>query len=545
MIGLIDAACRFDEARGIKFETFAERRVRGAMIDALRRDAWPRGVRRQRRELEAAREQLRRELGAEPSLADLAARVGSDEARLGRTIVRINTIESTSPLSAGDNVDGASLPPALVPSEPQSPDRAYEEQEVRDRIRAAIASLPPRERKVIGLYYYGEATMKQIGAEIGVNESRVSQLHARAVQRLRKALGAECSAAGRDQPGGAVVSARCAGFAWRRPTAAAPASCCSTDAAGGHKPVAPRRRAVTPRARRSPRRAEPAHAASARADHAEAGLRMQRTLLLAVSASPAKAGPSSHGTTTASRRHSKQILQPERLREPAAAGVLEEPLRVGTRDISGHEQNAPRHRGVRYFELAVERGAVEPRHLQVADDQIVGPLASGVPALPHRRSARSTTKPASRERVGDGRAKRGFVLDHQHRLRRRRRRCVSVRSAVGEHRLERARLRPAAPRRTTRHGPAPTSRDAAAVLLDDGVGDGQTETGAFADIFGREKRIEDLRLHILRHARAVVIDFENHGIAIDVVPGAEDSVPRPLAPSIACSALMIRFSSTC
>ncbi len=193
MLGLIDAACRFDEARGIKFETFAERRVRGAMIDALRRDAWPRGVRRQRRELEAAREQLRRELGAEPSLADLAARVGSDEARLGRTIVRINTIESTSPLSAGDNVDGASLPPALVPSEPQPPDRAYEQSEVRERIRAAIATLPPRERKVIGLYYYSEATMKQIGAEIGVNESRVSQLHARAIQRLRKALGADCS----------------------------------------------------------------------------------------------------------------------------------------------------------------------------------------------------------------------------------------------------------------------------------------------------------------------------------------------------------------
>src|SRR5204862_6868767 len=77
MLGLIDAACRFDEERGIKFETFAEPRVRGAMIDALRRDAWPRGVRRQRREIEAAREQLRRELGAEPSLADIAARVGA------------------------------------------------------------------------------------------------------------------------------------------------------------------------------------------------------------------------------------------------------------------------------------------------------------------------------------------------------------------------------------------------------------------------------------------------------------------------------------
>jgi RNA polymerase sigma factor for flagellar operon FliA len=195
MLGLIDAACRFDEDRGIKFETFAERRVRGAMIDALRRDAWPRGVRRQRRELEAAREQLRRELGSEPSLADLAARVGSDETRLGRTIVRITTIESTSPLSAGEHVDGTCLPPALVPSEPQAPDKAYEEVEIRERVRAAIASLPARERKVIRMYYYAESTMKQIGAEIGVNESRVSQLHARAVQRLRKALGAESAEA--------------------------------------------------------------------------------------------------------------------------------------------------------------------------------------------------------------------------------------------------------------------------------------------------------------------------------------------------------------
>ena len=188
VIGLIDAANRFDEARGIKFETFAERRVRGAMIDALRKDAWPRGVRRQRRELEAAREELRRELGCEPSLADLAAKVGSDEKRLGRTIVRINAIESTSPLANNDHLDESTLPAALIPSEPERPDIAYERAETKRRVRAAIASLPPREQKVIGLYYYGEATMKQIGAEIGVNESRVSQLHARAISRLRDTL---------------------------------------------------------------------------------------------------------------------------------------------------------------------------------------------------------------------------------------------------------------------------------------------------------------------------------------------------------------------
>ena len=188
VIGLIDAAHRFDEGRGIKFETFAERRVRGAMIDALRRDAWPRGVRRVRRELEAAREQLRRELGAEPTLADLAQRVGSDVPRLERTILRINTIESTSPMANLETIDSATLPAVLVPSEPLSPHRLFEQGEMRERVRAVLDRLPPREQKIIRLYYFEEATMKQIGRAIGVNESRVSQLHARAIARLRQAL---------------------------------------------------------------------------------------------------------------------------------------------------------------------------------------------------------------------------------------------------------------------------------------------------------------------------------------------------------------------
>lgn len=188
VLGLMDAAHRYDEARGIKFETFAERRVRGAMIDALRRDAWPRGVRRVRRELEAAREQLRRELGAEPTLADLARRVGTEEAQLERTIVRISTIESTSPLANLDTMDSSTLPAVLVPSEPESPERLFEQNQTRDRIRGALAQLPPRERRILSLYYFAETTMKQIGEQIGVNESRVSQLHARAIQRLRRLL---------------------------------------------------------------------------------------------------------------------------------------------------------------------------------------------------------------------------------------------------------------------------------------------------------------------------------------------------------------------
>jgi RNA polymerase sigma factor for flagellar operon FliA len=236
VIGLIDAAHRFDDTRGIKFETFAERRIRGAMIDALRKDAWPRGVRRVRRELEAAREKLRAELGHEPSLADLAAAVGSDEKRLGKTIVRINTIESTSPYSSGDQVDDQQLPAVLMPAEPERPDAVYEQTEVRERVRNAVATLPAREQRVIALYYYGEVTMKEIGQELGVNESRVSQLHARALRRLRDALGAD------QTPAAAATTLRAAILAFQVKPVMAKASLPASDT---RVPAAAQRRATT------------------------------------------------------------------------------------------------------------------------------------------------------------------------------------------------------------------------------------------------------------------------------------------------------------
>jgi len=241
VIGLIDAAHRFDDSRGIKFETFAERRIRGAMIDALRKDAWPRGVRRVRRELEAAREKLRASLGHEPSLADLAEEIGSDEKRLGKTIVRINTIESTSPFSSAENVDESQLPAVMVPAEPERPDLQYERDEVKSRVRNAIATLPPREQRVIALYYYNEVTMKDIGAELGVNESRVSQLHARAIKRLRDALGAEIT----PMAASAALKAAFAAFEAGNPVAAvkpkmAKASLSASAADGRYDATAPK-----------------------------------------------------------------------------------------------------------------------------------------------------------------------------------------------------------------------------------------------------------------------------------------------------------------
>ncbi len=188
MIGLIDAMHRFDEGRGIRFETFAERRVRGAMIDALRKDAWPRGVRRQRRELETARESLRTSNGgAEPSIGDLAALLGTDAERLGRTILRITTIEATSAAATTDYAQ-TDLPAGCVPSAPPSPDETYRATERRQRLGRALASLDARDRQLLTLYYFRNATMKDIGSALGVNESRVSQLHARALTRLKQAL---------------------------------------------------------------------------------------------------------------------------------------------------------------------------------------------------------------------------------------------------------------------------------------------------------------------------------------------------------------------
>ena len=190
VIGLIDAAHRFDESRGIKFETFAERRVRGAMIDALRKDAWPRGVRRVRRELEAAREKLRATSVTSRRWPTSPPKVGSDEKRLGKTIVRINTIESTSPLSSADNRRVAAA----------GGDGAGRARASRRRLRAAkcATACAPRSRRCRRASAgsspsttTAKSTMKEIGAELGVNESRVSQLHARALRRLREALGAD------------------------------------------------------------------------------------------------------------------------------------------------------------------------------------------------------------------------------------------------------------------------------------------------------------------------------------------------------------------
>ncbi len=188
MIGLIDAVHRYDEGRGIRFETFAERRVRGAMIDALRRDAWPRGVRRVRRELEAAREALRATTGGEPSLADLASASGH---RRGAPRPHHRPHQHhRSDVCRRRRRQRGRQPAARL----RAVGAAVARRALRHRASAAsgcvraMARLQPRDRRLLSLYYFQDATMKQIGQALGVNESRISQLHARALTRLKDAL---------------------------------------------------------------------------------------------------------------------------------------------------------------------------------------------------------------------------------------------------------------------------------------------------------------------------------------------------------------------
>ncbi len=180
VIGLIDALSRFDESRGIKLKTFAAKRIRGAMMDGMRHDAWPRSIRKQRRRLLEAEESLRAELGEGPSYAELAARLGWKKG-IRRTIWRIRAMESI----AGLNGETAMLPDEVVPPQPESPEKIYERKETQKRLRNVIATLSRQERIVVHLYYFEDATFKQIGQVLGVVESKVRQLHTKAINKIR------------------------------------------------------------------------------------------------------------------------------------------------------------------------------------------------------------------------------------------------------------------------------------------------------------------------------------------------------------------------
>lgn len=190
VIGLIHAIERFSLERGVKFETFAITRIRGAIIDELRSQDWvPRSVRSRARELSAAVAQLEAELSRAPSEEEIAR-------AMGLSLMELHAIqgEATSPFLSLDELvqvgeDGQSITwlDTMVESKP-GPVAQLEETEFVDQLAKAIDALPERERLLLSLYYHDGLTLKEIGAVMGVSESRVCQLHTQAAVRLRTQL---------------------------------------------------------------------------------------------------------------------------------------------------------------------------------------------------------------------------------------------------------------------------------------------------------------------------------------------------------------------
>jgi RNA polymerase sigma factor for flagellar operon FliA len=190
ILGLIDATEKYDDARGVKFETYAITRINGAILDALRALDWvPRAVRQRARELERVYQELEAELGRAASEEEVAERMGLTRKELD---VLMQKIRGTSVLSLEEflpNEKGYEIPLlGTLKDSDNDVTSAVEAREVKAALVKAVEDLPPQERTVISLYYFEGLTLKEIKGVLNVSESRVSQIHAQAVIHLRSKL---------------------------------------------------------------------------------------------------------------------------------------------------------------------------------------------------------------------------------------------------------------------------------------------------------------------------------------------------------------------
>jgi RNA polymerase sigma factor FliA len=192
VIGLFDAIEKFDPGKHVKFKTYAVTRVRGAIFDQLRQLDWvPRSIRQKTRELEDAVRRLEAQLGRAATDQEIARELGVNEKEFERLILKISgtTVLSLNDVwYAGEENDRMSIGDSIESPQSRNPDSIVEKQEVKRVIVEAINELPDKEKKVLVLYYYEDLTLKEIGAVLGVTESRISQLHTKAIMRLRGRL---------------------------------------------------------------------------------------------------------------------------------------------------------------------------------------------------------------------------------------------------------------------------------------------------------------------------------------------------------------------
>jgi RNA polymerase sigma factor for flagellar operon FliA len=193
IFGLIDAIEKFDVSRAIKFETYAISRIRGAIIDELRAIDWiPRSVRHKAREVERAYAVLEGEMHRTPSEAEVAEHMGialADLHAIFSKVSFVNVVALDELLSSGgERGDKLTLVDTLEDPRAEDPVAAFESQETKYLLAKAINMLPEREKIVVTLYYYEGLTLAEIGQVLGVTESRICQMHTKAVLQLRGKL---------------------------------------------------------------------------------------------------------------------------------------------------------------------------------------------------------------------------------------------------------------------------------------------------------------------------------------------------------------------
>ena len=188
ILGLFDAATKFDAEKMVSFSSYAKHRIKGAILDSLRQLDWAsRDLRRRHKQLEAATRELAGALHRAPSEAELATKMGVDVERWRQMMIDLRNVGLVS--ASQRPADQEDLPAPDFPAAAElQPDNMCSQQQMRSALGEAMKSLPERYQKVVALYYTNELTMKEIGGMLGINESRVSQIHKTALEKMAVVL---------------------------------------------------------------------------------------------------------------------------------------------------------------------------------------------------------------------------------------------------------------------------------------------------------------------------------------------------------------------
>ncbi|MGC2658733.1 MAG: FliA/WhiG family RNA polymerase sigma factor [Bryobacteraceae bacterium] len=189
MMGLFDAATKYEPTKEVAFRSYAKHRIRGAILDSLRDMDWAsRDLRRRHKQVETLKRSLTETLGREPNAAELADAIGIDMQRFRAMMVDFRSVSVAAVKLRSARESETGIPTEAPCAAEALPDRLLARVEMRDRINNAMQTLPKRYQKVVHLYYTQELTMREIGIALGVNESRVSQMHRSALAKMQTSL---------------------------------------------------------------------------------------------------------------------------------------------------------------------------------------------------------------------------------------------------------------------------------------------------------------------------------------------------------------------